>query len=93
MFDIEFALMGPSTFDLGIFIANLLFVYIRHQQLNNSKTAILVREAIGIAVESYTSVYNISNMTSFITSVSGFIGCELIRRWVYIQLIKVINSY
>ncbi len=72
--------MGSNTFDLGVFIANLLFAYIHHQLSNNTKTAQLVKDAITVAIQSYLSTYNVKDMTEFISSACGFIGCELIRR-------------
>ena len=81
MFDIEFALMGPATFDLGTFLANLLFALIRQHVLKNTVAMDDIKQAIRASLDSYLEVYKIkTNVEEFTCNVCGFIGCELIRR-------------
>ena len=79
MFDIEFAFMGPGTFDFGMFLANLIFALIRHHILGDQAVAMTIKEAIRIAIESYMTFPDM-RMDNFVLNTCGFIGCELIRR-------------
>ena len=80
MFDIEFALIGPATFDFGMFLANLMFVLIRHHIQNNTSAVRRIKDAINTALQSYIQVFTIKDENIFTINTCGFIGCELIRR-------------
>lgn len=82
MIDEEFAFLGPSGFDLGAFIANLVFALIRHHCLGNKEAKELLQKCIPIAIDCYCSQCgtDISDSAEFVGNACGFIGVELIRR-------------
>ena len=82
--DEEFAFLGPSGFDLGAFIANLVFALIRHHCLGNKEAKELLQQCIPAAIDCYSSQCgaDMSNSAEFVGNACGFIGVELIRRFV-----------
>ena len=84
MIDEEFAFLGPSGFDLGAFIANLVFALIRHHCLGNKETKESLQKCIPPAIDCYCSQCgsDISDSNAFVSNACGFTGVELIRRFV-----------
>ena len=89
MFDLEFAFMGPATFDFGMFLANIIFSILRHHCLKNKEVASLLQtKGLHSAITGYTQSAGDTIVTddAFIHDTCGFIGCELIRRYRYLTV-------
>ncbi|XP_071129810.1 methylthioribose kinase-like [Mytilus edulis] len=89
MMDIEFAFVGPCAFDVGMFLANLIFTYYQHmstQQDNDTHRQYaygivnLGKRFVKIYMEHMTCISG--SIEHFMSEVTGFCGCELIRRTV-----------
>lgn len=83
MFDLEFAFMGPATFDFGMFLANIIFSIIRHHCLKTEEMVnTLQTKGLSAAISGYCQSVgdSITSNDDFIADTCGFIGCELIRR-------------
>ena len=82
MIDEEFAFVGPAGFDVGAFLANLVFALIRHHCLGNGRAKDLLWTALSAAVDAYYSQCSaeIVDHEEFAATVCGFVGIELIRR-------------
>ena len=88
IFDIEFAFMGPAAFDIGMFFANLIFALIRHHVTHTSQSIVqALWEAISVSIESYTTVWSSTDDEIFVSRTCGFLGCELIRRFVNLNML------
>ena len=83
MFDLEFAFMGPASFDFGMFLANIIFAIIRHSCLKANLTVELLYQGLINAIKCYYQYSgSICKESSFKEETCGFIGCELVRRLV-----------
>lgn len=81
MFDLEFAFMGPASFDFGMFLANIIFALIRYSHLKDLLTVELLYQAMINAIKNYYQYSgSICKAKGFNEEVLGYIGCELIRR-------------
>jgi len=56
MIDEEFAFIGPAVFDMGTFLANLIFALIRHHCQYKGRVKKLLWATIPAAVDAYCSV-------------------------------------
>ena len=75
--------MGPATFDFGMFVANLLFALVRHHELGNREIVDSIKSTVEGAVTTYClSVSDRILGEQFIDRTCGFMGCELIRRYI-----------
>jgi 5-methylthioribose kinase len=94
MFDLEFAFMGPAAFDLGMFLANLVFSMIRHVCMSDLLVVELLYQTLINAVDTYgrSCGDDIWRCDDFIRDTCGFIGCELIRRVIGAAHVEDIQS-
>lgn len=86
MIDLEFAYVGPCAFDVGMFLANLIFTYYQHMSTpQNNDVHRQYSYSIVDLCKSFVDVY-LQHMTcigdheSFVSEVAGFCGCEIVRR-------------
>ncbi|XP_052262881.1 methylthioribose kinase-like isoform X1 [Dreissena polymorpha] len=94
MFDVEFAFVGPASFDVGMLLANIIFEYYRHMSIetNNDEHrqfAYLMidagKELVSVYLEHMTAFTGLDRATyieNLVSEVAGFAGCEIIRRLV-----------
>ena len=74
--------MGPATFDFGMFVANLLFALVRHNELGNREVVDSIKSMVECAVAAYCQAVSDRILGEhFVSRTCGFIGCELIRRY------------
>lgn len=84
MIDEEFAFVGPALFDLGMFLANLVFALIRHHLLDNVRTKKQLWAAIPAAVDAYCAqCREMREKEELVRDTCGFMAVELIRRYAY----------
>ncbi|XP_052760164.1 methylthioribose kinase-like isoform X1 [Mya arenaria] len=93
MFDVEFVHVGPAAFDVGMLLANFIFVYYRHMSIeeNNDEHRAFAYQMVDVC-KLLVSTY-MSHMTAcvenreeyeanLVSEMAGFAGCEIVRRLV-----------
>lgn len=104
--DPEFAFYGPVGFDLGQYIANLLFQAITRPATEKEEIFTYLQEFLDTFEETYTALWNSDNkspyskvdgylsyvLTKFKSDAYGFAGCELIRRTIGLSHVADLNG-
>ncbi|XP_067672837.1 methylthioribose kinase-like [Haliotis asinina] len=89
VFDSEFCYVGPCSFDIGLLVANYIFVYYCHllQPDDNDNRRVFAYRVVDICnktvteyLEHMTSFDGDKDQANFMSEVAGFAGCEIVRR-------------
>lgn len=104
--DPEFGFYGPIGFDVGLFLANLIFQSITRESENRQVILEDVRKTWDVFASSFTELWKKHSVESFketegylqyvlekvLTDAAGFAGCELIRRTIGLAHVKDLDS-
>ncbi|MFJ7636881.1 S-methyl-5-thioribose kinase [Peribacillus sp. NPDC097264] len=104
--DPEFAFYGPVGFDLGQYMANLLFQAVTREATGKEEIFTHLQEFWNTFEETYTNLWNSENkspyskiegylpyvLNKFKGDAYGFAGCELIRRTIGLSHVADLNG-
>lgn len=102
--DHEFACFGPAGFDLGCFVANLVFASLHHEVKGQDKAyfADTINTLLMTYQETFSTTWRAHNLqdeallsyklSKILKDSAGYAGCELIRRVVGIAKVADIST-
>ncbi|ANU09460.1 methylthioribose kinase [Planococcus antarcticus DSM 14505] len=104
--DPEFGFYGPIGFDVGLFLANLIFQSITREGENRQVIVDDIGKTWEVFASSFGELWNKQSVESFrategyleyvlgkvLTDATGFAGCELIRRTIGLAHVKDLDS-
>ena len=104
--DPEFGFYGPIGFDVGLFLANLVFQSITREGENRQVIVDHIEKTWEVFASRFTELWTTQSVESFketegyleyvlekvLTDAIGFAGCELIRRTIGLAHVKDLDS-
>ncbi len=104
--DPEFGFYGPIGFDVGLFLANLIFQSITREGEDRQVIVDQIEKTWEVFASRFTELWKTESVESFketegyleyvlekvLTDATGFAGCELIRRTIGLAHVKDLDS-
>lgn len=104
--DPEFGFYGPIGFDVGLFLANLIFQTITREGEERQEIVAHIEKTWEVFASSFTELWQTQSVESFketegyleyvlgkvLADAVGFAGCELIRRTIGLAHVKDLDS-